>query len=104
MQREARIANGIAHVCNLSRTILKGSANGVVNAIVPGAIDTPLLARSMGRRADPEAARAASRARHAMGRFGRPEEVADGVLYLASDSASFTTGIALPVDGGWLAK
>ena len=31
-------------------------------------------------------------------------EVADGVLYLASDSASFTTGIALPVDGGWLAK
>jgi hypothetical protein len=80
-------------------------ADGIrVNAIVPGAIDTPLLARSMGRRADPEAARAASRARHAMGRFGRPEEVADGVLYLASDSASFTTGIALPVDGGWLAK
>jgi len=75
-----------------------------VNAIVPGAIDPPFLARSMGRRADPEAARAASRARHAMGRFGRPEEVADGVLYLASDTASFTTGIALPVDGGWLAK
>ncbi len=80
-------------------------ADGIrVNAIVPGAIDTPLLARSMGRRADPEAARATSRARHAMGRFGRPEEVADGVLYLASDNASFTTGIALPVDGGWLAK
>ena len=80
-------------------------ADGIrVNAIVPGAIDTPLLARSMGRRTDPEAARAASRARHAMGRFGRPEEVADGVLYLASDTASFTTGIALPVDGGWLAK
>jgi NAD(P)-dependent dehydrogenase (short-subunit alcohol dehydrogenase family) len=39
-----------------------------------------------------------------MGRFGRPEEVADGVLYLASDAASFTTGISLPVDGGWLAK
>jgi NAD(P)-dependent dehydrogenase (short-subunit alcohol dehydrogenase family) len=39
-----------------------------------------------------------------MGRFGRAEEVAEGVLYLASDAASFTTGIALPVDGGWLAK
>ena len=80
-------------------------ADGIrVNAIVPGAIDTPLLARSMSRRADPEAARATSRARHAMGRFGRAEEVAEGVLYLASDAASFTTGIALPVDGGWLAK
>ncbi len=96
----------IPAILSLTRVMaLDFVADGIrVNAIVPGAIDTPLLARSMGRRADPEAARAASRARHAMGRFGRPEEVADGVLYLASDSASFTTGIALPVDGGWLAK
>ena len=79
-------------------------ADGIrVNAVVPGAIETPLLMRSMGRRADPAEAAAKSRARHAMGRFGRPEEVAEGVLYLASDAASFTTGIALPVDGGWLA-
>jgi NAD(P)-dependent dehydrogenase (short-subunit alcohol dehydrogenase family) len=82
---------------NLTRILVLVGAVGAAGVAA-------LLARSMGRRADPEAARAASRARHAMGRFGRPEEVADGVLYLASDSASFTTGIALPVDGGWLAK
>jgi NAD(P)-dependent dehydrogenase (short-subunit alcohol dehydrogenase family) len=35
-----------------------------------------------------------------MGRLGRPEEIAAGVAYLASDDASFVTGIALPVDGG----
>jgi len=74
-----------------------------VNAVVPGAIETPLLRRSFARRADPGAAEAASVARHPMRRLGRAEEVADAVLYLASDAASFTTGIALPVDGGWLA-
>jgi NAD(P)-dependent dehydrogenase (short-subunit alcohol dehydrogenase family) len=73
------------------------------NAVLPGATETPLLQRSMGRQPDPDAARARSRARHAMGRFGRPEEIAAAILYLASDDASFVTGVALPVDGGWLA-
>lgn len=79
-------------------------ADGIrVNAVVPGAVETPLLRRSFGRRADPDAARAASVARHPMRRLGQAEEVAEAVLYLASDAASFTTGVALPVDGGWLA-
>jgi NAD(P)-dependent dehydrogenase (short-subunit alcohol dehydrogenase family) len=38
-----------------------------------------------------------------MGRFARPEEIAAAAVYLASDEAAFVTGIALPVDGGWLA-
>lgn len=74
-----------------------------VNAILPGAIDTPLLNRSFNRHPDPSIPREASRKRHPLGRFGRPEEVAEAALYLASDAASFTTGIHLPVDGGWLA-
>jgi 2-keto-3-deoxy-L-fuconate dehydrogenase len=74
-----------------------------VNALVPGAIDTPLLRRSFGRSADPEQARARSVARHPLGRLGRPEEVARAALFLASDDASFTTGSCLRVDGGWLA-
>jgi 2-keto-3-deoxy-L-fuconate dehydrogenase len=92
-------------ILSLTKTMaLDFVADGIrVNAILPGAIDTPLLARSFARHADPETPRAASRARHPMGRFGRAEEVAEAALYLASDAASFTTGIELPVDGGWLA-
>jgi NAD(P)-dependent dehydrogenase (short-subunit alcohol dehydrogenase family) len=74
-----------------------------VNAIAPGAIETPMLKRSFARHADSEAVRETSRNRHAMKRFGRPDEVAEAALYLASDASSFTTGVVLPVDGGWLA-
>ena len=74
-----------------------------VNAIAPGAIDTPMLRRSFARHADPEPVREASRNRHAMKRFGRPEEVAEAALYLASEASSFTTGTVMAVDGGWLA-
>ncbi|GJD52127.1 4-formylbenzenesulfonate dehydrogenase TsaC1/TsaC2 [Methylobacterium crusticola] len=74
-----------------------------VNALVPGAIETPMLARSFRRAADPDAVREASRARHPLGRFGRAEEVARAALFLAGDASSFTTGAAIPVDGGWLA-
>jgi NAD(P)-dependent dehydrogenase (short-subunit alcohol dehydrogenase family) len=74
-----------------------------VNAIAPGAIDTPLLRRSFARHADPKPVRDASRNRHAMKRFGLAEEVAQTALHLASDASSFTTGTVMPVDGGWLA-
>jgi 2-keto-3-deoxy-L-fuconate dehydrogenase len=74
-----------------------------VNALIPGAIDTPLLARSFARAADPLAARARSVSRHPLGRLGLPQEVARAALFLASDDASFTTGSCLRVDGGWLA-
>lgn len=73
------------------------------NALAPGAIDTPMLRRSFGRAADPAAAEAKSVARHPLGRLGRPEEIAEAALYLASDAAAFTTGTTLAVDGGWLA-
>ncbi len=91
-------------VVSLTRTMaLDFAEDGIrVNAILPGATDTPMLRRSFGRRPDPEAAREASRARHPMGRFGRVEEMAEAALYLASDAAGFTTGVCLPVDGGWL--
>jgi NAD(P)-dependent dehydrogenase (short-subunit alcohol dehydrogenase family) len=91
-------------VLGLTRTMaLDFAADGVrVNALLPGAIDTPMLARAMARRADPEEARRQSRQRHAMGRFGQPEEVAAAALFLASDAASFMTGAEMPVEGGWL--
>jgi 2-keto-3-deoxy-L-fuconate dehydrogenase len=73
------------------------------NALLPGAIDTAMLRRSFARAADPNAAAERSRLRHPMARFGQADEIAHGALYLASDAASFVTGIELPIDGGWLA-
>jgi NAD(P)-dependent dehydrogenase (short-subunit alcohol dehydrogenase family) len=92
-------------IISLTRTMaVDFAADGIrVNAVAPGAIDTPLLRRSFARHSDPEAVREASRQRHAMKRFGQAEEVAAAALYLASDDSSFTTGVVLPVDGGWLA-
>ena len=74
-----------------------------VNAVAPGAIDTPMFNTSISRAEDPEAAREYSRNRHAMKRFGRAEEIANGVVYLLSDEASFNTGSVVTIDGGWTA-
>ncbi len=92
-------------IISLTRTMaLDFATDGIrVNAIAPGAIDTPMLARSFARHADPDPVREASRNRHAMRRFGRAEEVAEAALHLASDASSFTTGTVMVVDGGWLA-
>ncbi|WP_419899466.1 SDR family NAD(P)-dependent oxidoreductase [Roseomonas sp. USHLN139] len=77
-----------------------------VNSVCPGSIETPMLAATFdaaGDAAAQEARRALFRARHPLGRFGQAGEVADAVLYLLSDAASFVTGVCLPVDGGRLA-
>jgi 2-keto-3-deoxy-L-fuconate dehydrogenase len=93
-------------IISLTRTMAVDFAtDGIrVNAIAPGAIDTPMLRRSFARHADPEPVREASRIRHAMRRFGTAEEVAETALHLASDASSFTTGAVMVVDGGWLAS
>jgi NAD(P)-dependent dehydrogenase (short-subunit alcohol dehydrogenase family) len=66
------------------------------NSICPGPVETPLLAELL---SDPD--RRQRRLVHIpMGRFGRPEEIARGALFLASDEASFVTGSALVIDGG----
>lgn len=74
-----------------------------VNAVAPGAIDTPMLRRSMSLAPDEQAARARSIGRHALGRFGEAPEIASPILYLLSDEASFITGHTLLADGGWTA-
>ena len=70
-----------------------------VNCICPGFVETPLV---QGVVKTPEAYQALAN-QHPMKRLGRPEEIAYGALYLASDESSFVTGIALPIDGGYTA-
>ena len=68
-----------------------------INAVCPAVIDTDMYRRAY--EADPKLAEVAVGA-HPVGRVGRVEEVAAAVIYLCSDNAGFTTGVALPIDGG----
>lgn len=73
-----------------------------INAVAPGAIATGMIDRFAGEEGSDNRKQLA--AQHPMGRLGESSEIAAAVLYLASDAASFTTGISLPVDGGYLSK
>jgi NAD(P)-dependent dehydrogenase (short-subunit alcohol dehydrogenase family) len=72
-----------------------------VNAVCPGVIDTPMVDRLS---AEMPSLREALVAMKPMRRLGRPEEVAEAVVWLCSDAASFVTGHALAVDGGYVAQ
>jgi NAD(P)-dependent dehydrogenase (short-subunit alcohol dehydrogenase family) len=74
-----------------------------VNAICPGIIDTPMLQAFAQAMPDPKAAWDEYSAAQPIGRLGTPEECAEAALWLASDNASFITGVALPIDGGFTA-
>lgn len=73
-----------------------------VNCVCPGAIDTPMLRWAASLDPDPDKVIESCNRMHALGRIGRPEEVANAIAFLASDWASFITGTALLVDGGML--
>lgn len=84
-----------------------GPENIRVNAVCPAPIDTPMLQVFMLRpdtQGDREANLERLRQNIPLGREGRPEEVAAAALFLCSDEASYITGVALPVDGGYIAK
>jgi meso-butanediol dehydrogenase/(S,S)-butanediol dehydrogenase/diacetyl reductase len=74
-----------------------------VNAICPGYIDAGLAEGYFLAQPDPDLARRQAGKLHALGRIGRPEEVARLAVFLASDEASFMTGAAVAVDGGFSA-
>jgi NAD(P)-dependent dehydrogenase (short-subunit alcohol dehydrogenase family) len=74
-----------------------------VNCLCPGTTMTPWIDKRLKEAPDPKAALAALVNRQPMGRLGTSEEMAAGLLYLASDEAAFATGTALVVDGGYCA-
>ena len=69
-----------------------------VNAVSPGAIQTPMIDRFVGEEGE---GRQDLMAAHPLGRFGRPEEVAEAIVWLCSEKASYITGQVLAVDGGY---
>jgi NAD(P)-dependent dehydrogenase (short-subunit alcohol dehydrogenase family) len=71
-----------------------------INAVCPGIIRTPMTAQIF----EDAELEARITSWHPLGRVGEPEEVAEAVVWLCSESASFITGHALPVDGGVIAK
>lgn len=75
-----------------------------VNAVAPGAIDTPFLQRLVDSTDDPAGLTDAIAADHPLGRIAAAEEVARTIVFLASDAASFVSGAVLAVDGGFTAR
>lgn len=71
------------------------------NAICPGRVETPFVKQRISEYPDPKKAYEEMSATQAVGRMGKPEEIAASVLYLASDEAAFVTGTAFEIDGGF---
>lgn len=71
-----------------------------VNCVCPGRVETPFVKARLAEYPDPEKAYKEMAASQAVGRMGRPEEIAAAMLYLASDESEFVTGSALVIDGG----
>ena len=94
-------AKGGVVLLTRSMAVDYGHANVRVNCLCPGMIDTPMTAALNDKNLEPVLAW--FRDQHLLGRVGKPEEVAAAALFLASDDASFVTGHALAVDGGYLA-
>jgi NAD(P)-dependent dehydrogenase (short-subunit alcohol dehydrogenase family) len=93
-------------VVNLTRALAvdHGHENIRVNCVCPGITETPMLQKHFDALPDPADVRRQREARVPIGRFIRPEEIAEAVIYLASDASSGVTGTSLVVDGGILSS
>lgn len=75
-----------------------------VNSVHPGFIWTPMVEKHLSKAEDPAAASRAAADLHPLGHMGDPDDIAWGVIYLASDEAKFVTGSELVIDGGYTAR
>ena len=93
-------AKGVIRIFTKSAAIQYAAENIRVNSVHPGFVTTPMTAE----RFQSEERRAALAGRIPMGRIGAPEEIARGIVYLASDESSYVTGAELVIDGGFTAQ
>ncbi|MFC6719314.1 SDR family NAD(P)-dependent oxidoreductase [Natrialbaceae archaeon GCM10025810] len=103
LPKQAAYSTTKAAVLNLTRTVAaEAGPYGVrANTVCPGFTETQLLDRYLEKQDDPERAREAMANQYPLKRLARPEEIADAILFLASDESSFVTGHGLVVDGGF---
>lgn len=102
-----RLAYGMSKhaVVGLTKSMaLDHAKTGVrINCICPGRVETPFMLARIQEYPDPKAAYREMSDTQAIGRMGRPREIAQVALFLASDDSSFMTGSAVVADGGWTA-
>lgn len=102
LKQRAAYASAKSAILGLSRCMAVDYVEyGIrVNALCPGTIHTPFVDAWLQQAPDPEAALRNAEKRQILGRLGKPEEVAQAALYLASDESAFMTGTAFSLDGG----
>lgn len=103
LPKQAAYSTTKAAVLNMTRTIAaEAGPYGVrANAVCPGFTETQMLDDYLETQGDPDQAREAMAEQYPLKRLGEPEEIADAILFLASDESSFVTGHGLVVDGGF---
>ncbi|MBZ6495225.1 SDR family NAD(P)-dependent oxidoreductase [Natrinema longum] len=103
LPKQAAYSTSKAAVLNMTRTVAaEAGPYGVrANAVCPGFTETQMLEGYLEQQEDPEVAREEMAADYPLKRLGKPDEIADAILFLASDESSFVSGHGLVVDGGF---
>ncbi|HVA73324.1 MAG TPA: glucose 1-dehydrogenase [Acidimicrobiales bacterium] len=97
-------AKGGVRLMSKTDALLYAADNIRVNSVHPGFIWTPMVEHFLAEQGDLDAGRKALDELHPLGHVGQPEDIAYGILYLASDESKFVTGSELVIDGGYTAR
>jgi NAD(P)-dependent dehydrogenase (short-subunit alcohol dehydrogenase family) len=97
-------SKGAVRLMTKTDALLYAKDNIRVNSVHPGFIWTPLVEQFLAQQGEVEAGREALNQLHPIGHVGEPEDIAYGILYLASDESKFVTGSELVIDGGYTAR